>query len=135
MNGDPEEETTMKRFASFSGVALIISGLIASAVGPTIAGESLEPIVIGQPQRIEVFPPAIKLQGKRRHMQMVVTGHYADGTLQDLTRAAQFTLSNPTSGRVEGSVVYPQADGAGEIIVDVAGQQVKVPLEVSGQTV
>ena len=34
--------------------------------------------------RIEVFPPAIKLVGPRSRMQVVVTGHYADGGVKDL---------------------------------------------------
>ncbi|MFO0871819.1 MAG: DUF1549 domain-containing protein [Pirellulales bacterium] len=93
----------------------------------------LEPIVVGTPQRIEVFPAAVKLAGVRQRMQLVVTGYYADGTLQDLTRAAQFSSSNPAAAVLEGSVILPKADGAAEIVVSVGGQQAKVPVEVSRQ--
>src|SRR5207302_364762 len=41
---------------------------------------------IGHPTRLEVFPPAVKLAGPRSRMQLVVTGHYADGSVRDLTR-------------------------------------------------
>ena len=60
----------------------------------TRAEDALEPINVGTPTKIEVFPPAIKLQGPRRKMQLVVTGFYGDGQVQDLTRAAQFASSD-----------------------------------------
>ena len=64
-------------------------------------------------------------------MQLVVTGHYADGTLQDLTRASQFATNNAAIVTVEGSVAKPHQDGAAEIIVTVGGQETKLAVEVS----
>jgi hypothetical protein len=93
----------------------------------------LEPIVVGQPQRIEVFPSAVKLTGSRQQMQLVVTGFYADGTLQDLTRAAQFSSSNPSAAVVTGSVIQPKGDGVTEVMATVGGHTLKVPVEVSNQ--
>lgn len=93
----------------------------------------LEPIVVGAPQRIEVFPTTAKLAGVRQHMQLVVTGYYADGTLQDLTRASQIVSSNPAAAVVEGSVIRPKADGAAEVVVTVGGHQAKVAVEVTNQ--
>ena len=92
---------------------------------------ALETVVVGTPTKIEVFPATVKLTGVRQQMQLVVTGHYADGTLQDLTRASQIVSSNPAIAAVDGTVLRPKADGAAEIVVSAGGQQAKVAVEVS----
>jgi hypothetical protein len=92
---------------------------------------SLEPINIGQPARLEIFPPTIKLAGPRSRMQLVVTGHYSDGSVQDLTRAAQFATTNPAVATVEGSVAFPKQDGSADIVVVAAGLAAKTSVEVS----
>jgi hypothetical protein len=121
-----------------SWLVLFAAGLLAAlplaALPPGNARAeepALEPIIVGTPVRIEVFPTAVKLNGPRGRMQLVVTGHYADGTLQDLTRAAQFATSNAAIVTVEGSVAKPHQDGAAEIVVSAGGQEVKLPIEVA----
>ncbi len=94
---------------------------------------ALETVVVGTPARIEVFPATVKLTGVRQQMQLVVTGHYADGTLQDLTRASQFVSSNPAIAVLEGSVLKPKADGTCDVTISAGGQQTKVAVEVSNQ--
>jgi len=100
-----------------------------------VRADEIEPIQVGQPARIEVFPPAIKLNGPRRQAQVVVTGVYADGTVQDLTRAAAFPPSEQKAFKLDGTVVKPLADGAAELTVTVGGQIAKVPVEISGMAV
>src|SRR5262245_22265835 len=92
-----------------------------SAIAAMAEEPKLETISVGAPQRIEVFPAAIKLTGARQQMQLVVTGHYADGTLQDLTRAAQFATSDDKVVNVLGSVVRPKADGTAEVYIVAGG--------------
>src|SRR5262245_44322556 len=70
-------------------LAFCLAGTATSADEP-----KLEPIVVGQPVRLEVFPATINLSGPRSRMQLVVTGHYADGSVQDLTRACQFASTD-----------------------------------------
>ncbi len=114
---------------------VIVHALVGFAVALSSAAcfaDELEPIQVGQPQRIEVFPPAIKLNGPRRHAQLVVTGVYADGTVQDLTRAAEFPPSDQKVFKLAGTLLNPLADGAAELTVTVGGQTAKVPVEVSG---
>ncbi|HEX5103626.1 MAG TPA: DUF1549 domain-containing protein, partial [Pirellulaceae bacterium] len=114
-------------------IALLITSLLTAITVSASHAEdlALEPINVGTPSKIEVFPAAIKIAGARRHMQLVVTGHYADGTLQDLTRAAQFATSNAAVAVVDNAVAQPKGDGAAEIVVTVGGQEAKVPVEVS----
>ena len=78
----------------------------------TADDEKLEEIQVGTPERIEVFPPTLKLNGVREKMQFVVTGYYADGTIQDLTRVAQFQTSNADVVAIESTVAKPKGDGS-----------------------
>src|SRR5688500_889974 len=119
---------------SIATVLMLACVFAAFFSAPLLAQETLEPIVVGQPTKIEVFPTSVKLAGPRRHMQIVVTGHYADGSLQDLTRAAQFAASDAAIIAVENAIAKPLKDGAAEVVVSVGGQQVKVPVEVTAQT-
>lgn len=96
-------------------------------------GIRLELVAVGAPARIDVFPASVRLTGGRQQMQLVVTGHYADGGVQDLTRVSEFTSSSPAVAASEAGVVRPQADGVAEIAVSVGGQRAVVPVEITGQ--
>lgn len=115
----------------FRSAAIVLVCAFSSAAA---LADDLEPIQVGQPQRIEVFPPAVKLNGPRRQAQIVVTGVYADGTVQDLTRAAEFPAAEQKVFKLEGTQLNPLADGAAELTVTVGGQTAKVSVEVSGMT-
>jgi hypothetical protein len=121
-------------------ICLIVAATTASLAPNRAAAEEpggaggahgLQPIVVGTPARLEVFPPGIKLDSPRRVMHLAVTGHYADGGLQDLTRAVQFTCTDPAVAKMEGGVVVPLANGKAEIVVSAPGVEARVPLEVA----
>lgn len=97
------------------------------------AEEKLEAIVVGQPDQLDVFPASIKFFGKRQQQQLVVTGIYADGLQQDLTRVAKFTSTDSKVIRIENGVIFPAADGKTEVLVDVGGKQHKIQVEVTRQ--
>ena len=94
--------------------------------------QKLEPIQVGQPQKIEVFPSSIKLASTRDPMRIIVTGFYADGAIQDLTRAAEMISTNTAVAEIVNRVVRPKGDGSAEIVVKVGGQEAKIPLIVAG---
>lgn len=114
---------------------LAVAGLVAvwgvlvpaSSFG---ADEVLEPIVVGTPSKIEVFPAQVKLTGARQVMHMIVSGSYANGQVQDLTRAAELISGNPQVVRVQEGVLIPTGNGKTEVTVKVGGQEQKVPVEV-----
>jgi len=106
--------------------------LLATFVGAADAVD-LEPINVGSPQRIEVHPTQLKLTGVRQKMQLLVTAHYADGGLQDITRVAEFASSDANVIRVEGSVAKPGTNGNAEVLVHAGGHEVRIPAEVTGQ--
>src|SRR5690606_27761799 len=95
----------------------------------TASAAELEPIVVGAPARLEVFPAQVKLLGARQQQQLVVTGHYADGSVQDLTRVAEFTSSATNIVTVADAILRPQANGAAEITISAGGQQARVAVE------
>lgn len=93
----------------------------------------LEAIAIGTPQKIDVVPAKFKLESPQRQMHLVVSGYYADGKEQDLTRAATFTSSDVKVAKVENGIVKPVGNGHCEINVEVGGKNQKVPVDVSNQ--
>ncbi len=101
---------------------------------PKVGGEvTLEPIVVGTPERIEVEPTAFQLATPRRQMHLIVSGFYAGGATQDLTRAAQFASSNEAVVRVENGVAIPVGDGKAEITVTTGAHAAIVHVDVTGQ--
>ncbi len=109
---------------------------VAATIGLTRADDlKLEPVQVGEPQRIEVFPPVVNLAGAREQMQLVVTGFYSDGSVQDLTRAAEFASSNAEVFTLDGSVAHPKADGSADLNVSVGGQVASIAVNVSNQGV
>jgi hypothetical protein len=123
------KEPAMRR--TMTAVAATIH--FAAAVLTSAAAEepALLPVEIGRPVRIEVFPPAVKLAGARADAQLIVTGHYADGRVQDLTRVSQFASTAPTALNIENAVARPQQEGKGQIAVVAGGCAAIVPFEVT----
>jgi hypothetical protein len=115
-------------------VAIATSNVARSAeqaAAPQAA--ALEPIVVGTPERIDVFPTEFKLQTPRRRMHLLVTGYYADGQSQDLTRAAEYKSSNDGVVVVENGVAVPKGDGQAEIVIRAGSHEQRIKVEVSGQ--
>ena len=115
-----------------SGMLLAGLSLLALPVS-SVQADDLAPVEIGKPVRIEVYPVAVQLTSPRQFRQLVVTAHYADGQLQDITRSAEFTSSNPQVAEVQQAMVRPQGDGKSEIVVRAGGREAKLSVEVSGQ--
>ncbi len=117
-------------------LALLVASVVLSATCVSaeemVAGLStLEPIVVGSPERIEVFPSEIKLQTNRRQMHLIVTGFYAGGLQQDLTRAADFVSSDDRVVTMRSGVAHPMGDGNAAIVIRIGDHEARVPVEVS----
>ena len=109
----------------------LLCGLLLSLSTAWLTAAELEPVQVGAPVKLEVFPTQVKLSGQRQRQQLVVTGHYADGAVQDLTRVAEFVPSATNIVTIEQAIVRPQANGTTEITISAGGQQVKVPVAVA----
>lgn len=93
----------------------------------------LEPIQIGSPSALRVEPDRATLVSPARKIQFVVTGLYADGSVQDLTRAAAYELENSSIAHIAAGLLAPQADGSTTLRIRVGGLTQAVPVTVSGQ--
>jgi len=105
---------------------------IAKADDPTTP-QNQQAETIRQPDSIEVFPNAIQLTGPRQRMQLVVTGHYADGQIADLTATAEFASSDPSVAVIESATALPRGDGTAQVTVTAGGQSAQAAVDVSGQ--
>lgn len=127
---------SLPRFISVHAKGLIgamLLALVCPAISTADEENGLEPIVVGNPERIEVQPTKFKLDTPRREMRLVVTGYYPGGIVQDLTRAAQFATSNAKVARIEEGIVLPTGNGQADIAVTVGGKSEKVSVEVANQ--
>lgn len=87
--------------------------------------------VVGLPTSVEVEPASIELRRPRDAQQLLVTGHYPDGSVRDLTRWATWKFDDPTlavltpTGHITG-----QRDGRTRLSIQVAGKSVFVPVSI-----
>ena len=128
---------TAKLSASFilTSMFLVIASSLsvwASEGWVTIDDLVLEPIDIGEPIRVEVQPSEVHLNARRTVMRPVVTGHYQDEVLQDLTRVSEYVSSDEAVARVEDRRILPVGNGTAELSVTVAGHTVIIPVNVKG---
>jgi hypothetical protein len=82
-------------------------------------------------QRIDVQPPALELHGPRDRAIVLVTGHYPDGTVVDLTHRAQITTSDSAIVENRDAAICAKGGGHCELTVQVANQKMLVPVVVS----
>jgi hypothetical protein len=122
----------MYRTASLK--TLIACGLLALATPPASAAPPKKPVAKAPAAKapagpklksISVVPSAVRLVGPRAEQGLIVTGHYADGSLRDLTSAAAFRINNPRAVKLAKDesrrVLQPVADGSASVTVTVAG--------------
>ena len=106
--------------------------LTMAAETESIQDVELEPIVVGAPQRIEVMPAQVKFDTRRQHMHLLVTGHYLDEQLQDLTRVAEYSSSDDSVVVVHDGVAIPTGNGSAQIVVRVGELDQQIAVEVTG---
>jgi hypothetical protein len=133
----PEHSSSLPLVPAWTVLVALAIGAepqILAAEGSAVNAEpALEPIVVGTPEKIELYPTAVKLGSTRARMHVVVTGYYPGGAVQDLTRAAEFASTNEGIVKIAGGIAAPVANGQAEIVCRVAGQELKLPVEVAGQ--
>ncbi len=93
----------------------------------------LEPVVVGNPLRLEVYPVAVKLTSARQRTQLVVTGHYSGGVMRDLTQVAVVESSDPKVVKSDDCLLIPTGDGGAKVSVRAGGQSAEVAVIVSNQ--
>lgn len=111
------------RLRHLAGIALALLVLVADA-------DAQEK----KPATLNVFPGDISLTTSRDRQSIVVQAVYEDGLTSDVTSDATLALSDDKIARIENHTVYPVADGAGELVIQYQGLEVKLPVTVAQAT-
>ena len=102
-------------------VILLINGAFVRAENELYEEEDLPIAAISESEfatlnRLEILPQEFTLDTSRRRLQLVVIGHFSDGTA-DLTRNVQFHIANPAlAGMTQQASAFPISDGKTEIV-------------------
>lgn len=89
-------------------------------------------------ERITVFPEA-RTTSRRSQQQIIVLAHYTDGTVEDVTRMAQYEANNTEMAEPATSGLVQTMDQAGEVAVmaryqgQVAVYRASVPLGAAAE--
>ncbi|MEW4563590.1 DUF1549 and DUF1553 domain-containing protein [Bremerella sp. JC770] len=81
-------------------------------------------------QRIVAFPEKVTLVGPFAYAQVLITAELESGEQIDLTRSAKRTDSWEAVSITPRGLVTPNEDAVGELVFMVAGQELKIPVEV-----
>ena len=143
MSGRPlhaQNDNPVERTMNANGVTRIAKPMIClaaamfacCAAAPVVAADApaAEKTAIAVLARIEVFPAAVKLDAPGRVMRLIVTGHFADGTVQDLTGQAEVRSKDENVARVAHGIVNAAGNGHTEVAVTFGGQEQVVPVDV-----
>jgi len=124
MNGEvPKTQTPSARAGRpcHGMVAALTVALLGGCVAPVMGDEPAA--------KFEVFPTEIHLNTARGEQSVVCRVVQPDGVTRDVTNEVQWIAPDSQIIKMDGNVVHPLADGAGELKVKY-GDQV-VPVQVS----
>ena len=60
-----------------------------------------DPKDVAKPQKLELFPPELLLEGNGASQQMTVLAHYSDGTTRGVTKLTVFQSNNELSASID----------------------------------
>lgn len=117
-------------------VLFAISGLILPAADTAFSAPPAEPserdVIVGSPAKLTVHPESIHLAGPHAMQQLLVTGHYADGSERDLTQFSDLQTGTPDIVKIgRGGFLQPQRNGQTTLVVQVGGQTARIPVAVA----
>jgi hypothetical protein len=114
---------------ALTGLLLIALGTSASRAGEDADRQSL----IGSPTKVTIGPENPPLAGRRATRQLIVTGHYADGSVRDLTRALSWTSLDPQIATVSARgqlVPAGSRNGAATVVARHASIEVSTKINL-----
>jgi hypothetical protein len=79
---------------------------------------------------LAVYPPNINLNTKLDRQQLIVVATRADGVTLDVTNQATASLADPKLARIDGTTLYPLADGQTTLAIECLGQKLTAPVVV-----
>src|SRR5262249_26037877 len=99
-----------------------------------LAGPTAPPVVgTGELRSLTVLPEKVILRGADQLQQLVVTGHFANEGVRDLTSESVLRVADPTIVGVErGGLLVALKNGVTLVTAEVQGKSVKVAVTVEG---
>jgi hypothetical protein len=89
--------------------------------------------IVGKPTRLVVEPPAIVLRGPRAMSQLLVSGHYGDGLVRDLTLFCNYSCESQSFVAADATgFLTPLQNGSGALLVKAGSMVARIPIEVTG---
>ena len=73
---------------------------------------------------IEVFPKKISLETRADFHRLIVIAHYKDATTRDITPSVSLKTGDEELIRIEGTTLYPKADGTTQVEITYRGMTV-----------
>src|SRR5262249_21303315 len=116
---------------SNAGRGLLLCGMLSFAT-PGFADTASSDKALAQVTRLTVEPSAFALSGPRDMRQLVVTGHFADGGVRDVTSLCSFKASIPNIQIGSDGLVRPLRDGSTDLTVTAGTQTATVKVQVNG---
>jgi hypothetical protein len=84
---------------------------------------------------IAVYPPETKLNTKLARQGFIVIANRDDGVTLDITKSVSAKVANPAFVRLDGTTLYPVADGETLLEIEYAGRKITAPIQVKDATV
>jgi hypothetical protein len=112
--------------ASAGWVVLVLSLASTFAVADDAA------VDLSKLERIEIQPKRLQFNQSRDRAIVLVTGHFPNGLIVDLTRQAQFTSAAPAIATYQDGFVCPNGKGSCEIEIKAANQKALLSVVVEG---
>ena len=82
---------------------------------------------------LRVSPAAIHLDSPEASQQVLVSADQPDGLTVDLTRKVTYEVADPKLARISADgLVRPLTAGSTQLVIRQAGEEVRIPLQVSG---
>ncbi len=109
----------------------LLTPLVVLGANPKDAQPSVPAPPLPAIRALELRPAELTLADARDERRVLVLGKTADGSLIDLTSLASFKTDS-SAVEISQGFVRAKAKGSAEVLVNVAGQKVKLPVTVTG---
>ena len=93
---------------------------------------SLQEVCAESYDAITIEPEVIRITGRNRQTQLLITGHRKDGTLDDLTSQATLSIQDQSVATLSNSLVLGQTEGTTNLTVQLDSFQQSIPIHVAG---
>lgn len=93
---------------------------------------SLQKVCAESYDAITIEPEVIRITGRNRQTQLLITGQRKDGTLDDLTSQATLSIQDQSVATLSNSLVLGQTEGTTNLTVQLDSFQQSIPIHVAG---